>query len=73
MKQDDAGRELVTAIIGLAHHLSMEVVAEGVETPGQAAQLSQLWCEYAEGYLFGKPMEADAAGALIASFPRWWA
>jgi len=73
MKQGDEGRELVAAIVGLAHHLSMEVVAEGVETPGQAAQLSQLWCEFAEGYLFGKPKEADAAGALIASFPRWWA
>ncbi len=66
------GRDLVQAIIGLAHSLSMEVVGEGVENPGQAAQLSKLWCEYAQGYLFGKPMDADAAGALIASYPRWW-
>ena len=50
----------------------MEVVGEGVETPGQAAQLSKMWCEYAQGYLFGKPMDSDAAGALIASYPRWW-
>ncbi len=66
------GRDIVQAIIGLAHNLSMEVVGEGVETPGQAAQLSKLWCEYAQGYLFGKPVNADAAGALIASYPRWW-
>jgi PAS domain S-box-containing protein len=72
MTEEGRGRELVAAIVGLAHNLSMEVVAEGVETPGQAAQLSKLWCEYAEGYLFGKPMDADAAGALIASYPRWW-
>lgn len=66
------GRDLVHALVGLAHNLAMEVVAEGVETPGQAAQLSKMWCEYAQGYLFGKPMDADGAGALLASYPRWW-
>jgi PAS domain S-box-containing protein len=72
MSDTGRGRDIVQAIIGLAHNLSMEVVGEGVETPGQAAQLSKLWCEYAQGYLFGKPVDADAAGALIASYPRWW-
>jgi EAL domain-containing protein (putative c-di-GMP-specific phosphodiesterase class I) len=72
MSDTGRGRDIVQAIIGLAHNLSMEVVAEGVETPGQAAQLSKLWCEYSQGYLFGKPVDADATGALIASYPRWW-
>lgn len=72
MSDTGKGRDVVQAIIGLAHNLSMEVVGEGVETPGQASQLSKLWCEFAQGYLFGKPMDADAAGALIASYPRWW-
>jgi EAL domain-containing protein (putative c-di-GMP-specific phosphodiesterase class I) len=72
MDSDEASRELVKALIGFAHDLSMEVVAEGVATPGHAAHLSKLWCEYAEGYLFGKPLEGDAAGALIASYPRWF-
>jgi PAS domain S-box-containing protein len=72
MADEGRGKEVVAAIVGLAHNLSMEVVGEGVETPGQAAQLSKLWCEYAQGYLFGKPMDSDAAGALIASYPRWW-
>ena len=72
MGESGRGRDIVQAIIGMAHDLSMEVVGEGVETPGQAAQLSKLWCEFAQGYLFGKPMDADAAGALIASYPRWW-
>lgn len=65
-------RALVQAIVGLAHELSLEVIAEGVETPHQAAQLSKLLCEYAQGYLFSKPLDGDAAGALIASYPRWW-
>ncbi len=72
MGGDESARDMVEAIVGLAHSLSMEVVAEGVEAPGQAAVLSKLWCEYAQGYLFGKPIEADAAGALIASYPRWF-
>ena len=72
MTEGGRKRELVQAIVSLAHNLSMEVVAEGVETPGQAAQLSKMWCEYAQGYLFGKPMSADEAGAFIAAYPRWW-
>jgi len=65
-------RDLVAALIGAAHELSMEVVAEGVERPGQATQLSKLWCEYAQGYLFGRPLDADGTASFIASYPRWW-
>ena len=63
--------EIIHAIIVLAHNLRMDVVAEGVETAGQAAQLKNMWCEYAQGYFFAKPLDADAAGALIASYPQW--
>jgi EAL domain-containing protein (putative c-di-GMP-specific phosphodiesterase class I) len=63
--------EIIHAIIVLAHNLRMDVVAEGVETAGQAAQLRNMWCEYAQGYFFAKPMEAEAAGQLIASYPQW--
>ncbi|MBW2459200.1 MAG: EAL domain-containing protein [Deltaproteobacteria bacterium] len=66
-------RDVVQAAVDLAHNLSMEVVAVGVETPAQAAQMGRLNCEYAEGYLFGEPVDGDAAGALIASYPKWWA
>jgi EAL domain-containing protein (putative c-di-GMP-specific phosphodiesterase class I) len=63
--------EIVNAIVVLAHNLRMDVVAEGVETTEQAAQLRSLWCEYAQGYFFARPMDPEAAGALIASRPRW--
>jgi EAL domain-containing protein (putative c-di-GMP-specific phosphodiesterase class I) len=65
-------RDVVRAVTELAHNLSMQVVAEGVEKPGQAVQLNKLMVEYAQGYLFSKPMDADAAGGLIASYPKWW-
>jgi EAL domain-containing protein (putative c-di-GMP-specific phosphodiesterase class I) len=55
----------VQAIISLAHSLEMEVIAEGVETELQRNQLQQLRCEYAQGYLFSKPLNSERAGELL--------
>ena len=46
---------LVSGIINLGHGLELEVVAEGVETPEQARRLQQLDCDFAQGFLFGRP------------------
>ena len=51
--------ELVRTIITLAWNLGMDVIAEGVETTKQLAQLKRLKCEYGQGYLFSKPMSAE--------------
>ena len=56
------GRQLFAiahSIVRLAQNLGMGVVAEGVETPAQLALLYSLDCELAQGYLFGRPMDAD--------------
>lgn len=58
--------ELVRTIITLAWNLGMDVVAEGVETTKQLAQLKALKCEYAQGYLFSKPLNRQEAEKLIA-------
>ena len=63
------GSEMVRAIVALAHNLGMDVVAEGVETAEQAAQLLELGCESAQGFYFSKAVDATAAGLLIASQP----
>ena len=42
----------------LAHALGINVIAEGVETKEQLAHLDKLQCEYAQGYLFSKPLDA---------------
>ena len=47
---------LIKAIITMAHNLGVEVVAEGVETPTQQAQLIALGCDYIQGYLYSKPL-----------------
>jgi EAL domain-containing protein (putative c-di-GMP-specific phosphodiesterase class I) len=53
---DDAdAAAIVTAIIALARALDMEVVAEGVETEGQAAFLRGQGCDKLQGFLFGRP------------------
>ena len=46
---------LAQAIIGLAHTLGMEVVAEGIETPQQLETLRGMGCEIGQGYLLGRP------------------
>ena len=41
------------------------VIAEGIETPGQHAQLKTLGCDFGQGYLFGRPQPAAKAEALL--------
>lgn len=52
---------IVNAMVGLAHNLSMSVVAEGVETQTQAEFLRTISCDTAQGYFFGRPAPADLA------------
>ena len=63
--------EIVQTVATLAHSLGMYVIAEGVDTPERLRSLRKMNCEYGQGYLFSKPVDARTAGALIASEPRW--
>ena len=65
MSSEQSG--IVSAIIGLAHALKLEVIAEGVETAPHLAQLTELGCEYGQGYLFAKPLDASRARMLLAT------
>jgi diguanylate cyclase (GGDEF)-like protein/PAS domain S-box-containing protein len=56
---------IVRAILDLANTLRMEVVAEGIETEGQLAQLKEMRCKLGQGYFFGKPQDERAVTALI--------
>jgi diguanylate cyclase (GGDEF)-like protein/PAS domain S-box-containing protein len=58
---------ILRSIVSLAHDLGMDVVAEGAETDSDAVELSQLGCEYAQGFVFGAPMTAEKARELLVS------
>ncbi len=66
----DENSEIVRTILTLAANLGMDVVAEGVETEGQLKLLRMLHCDYAQGFLFSLPVDADAAGALLHTEAR---
>ncbi len=59
--------EIVRAIISLARTLHLKVVAEGVETEAQLAQLQALDCNLLQGYLFSRPLAADSVYALLSN------
>jgi diguanylate cyclase (GGDEF)-like protein/PAS domain S-box-containing protein len=58
---------IVQAILSLAHGLQMRVLAEGVETAEQLAQLRELRCDMVQGYLWGRPQPASAIPAVLIS------
>ena len=59
--ENEGGGAIVRASVLLAHELGRKVVAEGIETPEDAAFLRSLGCEYAQGFYYGQPMsERDA-------------
>ncbi len=63
---DDPRQTIVQAITTLAHDLKMNVVAEGVETAEHVTALSQMNCDFGQGYYYAKPMDSIAASALLA-------
>ena len=65
--EDAFDRPIVDAIIKMAQSLGLDVIAEGVETPGQLDALSDLGGQFAQGFLWARPMTADDAVAWLRS------
>jgi diguanylate cyclase (GGDEF)-like protein len=63
--ENEAGGAIVRASVLLAHELGRKVVAEGIETPEDAAFLRAIGCEYAQGFYYGQPMSERDALQLI--------
>ena len=61
-------RALVQSIVTLADSLNIEILAEGVESRRQEEVLLQLGCDYAQGYLYGKPMSIDDIPGFIENW-----
>lgn len=67
LKEEPEDTALVSGIISLSHKLGMQVIAEGVETAEQFAQLRELGCDLAQGNYFGEPLPNEATSALLAN------
>ena len=66
---DDANdRAIVSAIIRMAQALGMQTTAEGVETNGQLEFLRAQGCDEGQGYLFSRPLAADAFEAYLLEY-----
>ncbi|UUX49585.1 EAL domain-containing protein [Nisaea acidiphila] len=63
--------EIVRTITMLGQNLRLDVIAEGVETSEQLAQLRALDCHYAQGFLFSRPIGADQVAAFLAEDKSW--
>jgi EAL domain-containing protein (putative c-di-GMP-specific phosphodiesterase class I) len=61
-----SGSSLAAAIVQIAHTLGLVPIAEGVETDAQVAALRDLGCDLAQGFLLGRPLDADATRELLA-------
>ncbi|WP_211326587.1 bifunctional diguanylate cyclase/phosphodiesterase [Paenibacillus flagellatus] len=60
---------IVSAIVAVAHHLKLKVIAEGVETAEQLEFLRQQRCDLLQGYYYSPPVPADRFEQLIRDFP----
>jgi EAL domain-containing protein (putative c-di-GMP-specific phosphodiesterase class I) len=67
MVKDPDATSIVNTIIGLAHSLRLQVVAEGVEEEAQATMLRLLRCDQMQGYLFSKPLAVAQLEGLLNS------
>lgn len=63
---DRDSRAIVASILGLAHSLGIDVIAEGVESEAQRRVLFELGCRRAQGHLFSAALDGPAAGEWLA-------
>ena len=67
LTRDEPSSAIVESIIGLAHAVGLTVVAEGVETAEQLAELDRLGCDQAQGYLLARPQSSEAVTRLLGA------
>jgi diguanylate cyclase (GGDEF)-like protein len=67
MDRDPQNRALVSATIGLAHALGLDVVAEGVETAGELDKLRSMGCDVSQGYYWYRPCSSETTTELLVS------
>ncbi|MCB1024783.1 MAG: EAL domain-containing protein, partial [Acidobacteria bacterium] len=62
--------EIIKTIVSLAKSLDLKIIAEGIETQGQMAELLKLSCEFGQGYYFAKPLAGEEIVKQFANGSR---
>jgi EAL domain-containing protein (putative c-di-GMP-specific phosphodiesterase class I) len=65
LSQDRGDSAIVAATLTLAHALGLEVIAEGVETSEEVAELQALGCDFGQGYYWWTPQPAKETASLL--------
>ncbi|MGI2908397.1 two-component system response regulator [Tolypothrix sp. VBCCA 56010] len=71
MQENEESMGLVPAMLGIANSMGMSAIAEGVETTFQLVQLRNLKCNFAQGYLFSRPLHPELVLDFIEAAPQW--
>lgn len=66
LENDPGNIEIVRLMLTFARTFALKVIAEGVEKAGQVAKLKELGCEFAQGYFYSEPLEAEDAERLLS-------
>jgi EAL domain-containing protein (putative c-di-GMP-specific phosphodiesterase class I) len=69
MDSDPGDEAIIRAVVNLGRSLHIKVVAEGIETEEQSAQLMALECDFGQGFLFSKAVAASRVPGLVTRFP----
>jgi EAL domain-containing protein (putative c-di-GMP-specific phosphodiesterase class I) len=65
ISESSGSRDVINSIVGLARSMGIKVVAEGAEDEGQIEVLRRLGCDFGQGFVFHRPLDADAATMLL--------
>ena len=64
---DPRQESLLRGIVELAHRIGLEVAADGIETEAEREVVTRVGCDYAQGYLFARPLSVADAEALLSA------
>jgi diguanylate cyclase (GGDEF)-like protein len=68
IERDERGFAIVSSVIDMGRRLGMDVLAEGIEGPGQMRVLREMRCAFLQGWLFGRPMGLSELTRALAGF-----
>ncbi len=70
--QRSESQVIAALVVEMGHLLKLNVIAEGVESEAELAQLRKLGCDDAQGFLYARPLESEALVEFVRQFGQVW-